>query len=244
MRPAAGEASIQTGSDRAKFVGTYKLLTTEVKDANGTWRQTPNFDSMGYITYSDTGYMGVHVMPKNRATFVANQPTPEEALEALRGYTAYYGLYTVNEDENEKFVVHHRVDEINPGGQADAKRFYDFVGNQLILRPAPASGGKEQATRHIVWERLPNAPLSVEAKKFVGFRQLLYTDRYTERAGHAWAAEREPRRLLHHLHADRAHDGAPDGQGGTSEVRRSDADPGGGAGGVSELRVLRTVHRL
>ena len=182
-RPAAAEGSIQTGSDREKLVGTYKLVTTEVKDANGTWRQTPNFDSIGYITYSDTGYMGVHVMRKKRATFAANQPTPEEAQAALRGYSAYYGPYTVKEDENEKFVVHHRVGQISPGGQVDAKRFYDFVGNQLVLTPAPASGGKEQATRHIVWERLPDAPLSAEAKKFVGFRQLLYTDRYTERAG-------------------------------------------------------------
>ena len=182
-RPAAGEASIQTGRDQEKLVGTYKLVTTEVKDANGTWRQTPNFDSIGYITYSDAGYMGVHVMPKNRTKFAANQPTPEEAQAALRGYSAYYGPYTVHEDENEKFVVHHRAGQINPGGQADAKRFYDFVGNQLILTPAPASGGKEQATRHIVWERLPDAPLSTEAQKFVGFRQVLYTDRYTERDG-------------------------------------------------------------
>ena len=177
------EASIQTGSEHEKLVGTYKLVTSEVKDQNGTWRPTPDYDSIGYITYSDTGYMGVHVMRKNRAKFAATQPTPGEAQEALRGYSAYYGPYTVHEDENEPFVVHHRVGQINPGGEVDAKRFVDFVGNQLILTPAPASGGKEQATRHIVWERLPDAPLSAEAQGFVGFRQLLYTDRYTESGG-------------------------------------------------------------
>ena len=182
-REAAKTAAIQTGSDRAKLVGTYALVTSEVKDANGTWRPTPNFDSTGYITYSDTGYMGVHVMPQNRSTFAGNQPTPEEAREALRGYTAYYGPYTVHDDESAQFVVHHRVGQMNPGGQADAKRFYDFVGNRLILTPAPASGGKAQATRHIVWERLPDAQLSAESSRFVGFRQLLYTDRYTERDG-------------------------------------------------------------
>jgi hypothetical protein len=45
-------------SDRAKFVGTYALVTTEVKDASGRWIQTPNFNSIGYVTYSDTGHMG------------------------------------------------------------------------------------------------------------------------------------------------------------------------------------------
>ena len=181
--PAAGEASIQPGSDAEKLVGTYRIVGREAKDANGTWQPTPNFDSIGYITYSDTGYMSVHIMPRNRARFADNPPTPEEAQAALRGYTAYYGPYTVHEDENEKFVVHHRAGQINPGGQVDAKRYYDFDGDRLILTPAPASGGKEQGTRHVVWERLPDVPLSDEAKKFVGFRQLLYTDRYTERDG-------------------------------------------------------------
>ena len=180
-RQASEKASIQSGSDRATFAGTYRLVTTEVKDANGTWSQTPNFNRIGYITYSDTGYMGVTTMQKNRTRFAGDQPTPEEAQEALRGYNAYYGPYTVNEEE--KFVVHHRAGQINPGGEVNAKRFYDFVGNQLILTPAPASGGKEQATRHIVWERLPDAQLSAEAKRFVGVRQLDYTDRYTEKDG-------------------------------------------------------------
>ena len=183
IRPAAGEASVQTGRDHEPLVGTYKLVTTEVKDQDGTWRPTPNYDSIGYITYSDSGYMGVHVMPKDRAPFADNPPTPEEAQGALRGYTAYYGPYTVHADESEPFVVHHRVGQINPGGQVDAKRFFDVIGNRLILTPAPASGGKAQATRHVVWERLSDAPLSAEAKKFVGFRELLYTDRYTERDG-------------------------------------------------------------
>ena len=181
-RQQADEASSPNGNDRETFVGTYRLVTTEVKDASGTWSQAPHFDRFGYITYSDTGHMGVTTMEKNRTRFAGDQPTPEEAQTVLGGdYRAYYGPYTVNEEE--KFVVHHRAGQINPGGEVDGKRFYDFVGNQLILTPAPANGGKEQATRHIVWERLPDAQLSAEATRFVGVRQLLYTDRYTEKDG-------------------------------------------------------------
>ena len=174
-------AALQAGqADRVKFVGTYRLVTTERKDASGKWEPTPNFNSTGYITYSDTGYMGVHIMPKDRARFAANQTTPDEAQAALRGYTAYFGSFTV--DDKEKFVVHHRVGQINPGGDVDAKRFYDFVGDRLILTPAPADGGgKDKATNHLIWERLPNPPLSAEAKKFVGFHKLLYTQSYTEK---------------------------------------------------------------
>ena len=183
LGPIAGEASAQTGSEREKLVGTYQLVGREVKDADGTWRPTSNFNSIGYITYSDTGYMGVHVMPNDRAPFAGDQPTAEEAQTALQGYTAYYGPFSTDEDEDGMFVVHHRVGQIDPGGEVDAKRFYDFEGDRLILTPAAADGSKQRVTRHVLWERLPDVPLSDEARRFVGFRQLLYTDRYTERDG-------------------------------------------------------------
>ncbi|MDA1091924.1 MAG: lipocalin-like domain-containing protein [Acidobacteria bacterium] len=181
--PVAGEAFAQTLSERARLVGTYRLVGREVKDEDGTWRPTPNFNEIGYITYSDTGYMGVQVMPNARAPFAGDQPTADEARTALQGYSAYYGPFSTDEDEDGTFVVHHRVGQIDPGGEVDAKRFYDFDGDRLILTPATPDGRKVGATRHVVWERLPEVPLSNEARRFVGFRQLLYTDRYTERDG-------------------------------------------------------------
>ena len=171
----------EAGSDRQKLVGTYRLVSTERGTAGGSWTETPNFNSIGYITYSESGYMGVHIMPKNRARFAGNQPTPEEAQKALQGYAAYYGPFVVN--EKEKFVIHKRAGQINPGGPPEVKRFYEFSGNRLILTPEPANGGKATATNRIVWERLPNVLLSAEARRFPGFRKLLYTDRYIEKGG-------------------------------------------------------------
>jgi hypothetical protein len=179
---AAGAAQAST-SDRAKLMGTYRLITAEVKDAaNGKWSPRPNFSSIGYITYAETGHMGLHIMPRNRPLFASNPPTAEEARAALLGYTAYFGSFTV--DDHGKFVVHHRVGQINPGGAPEAKRFYDFEGERLILTLAPVDGGgKEAATTRNVWERLPNVPLSADAKKLVGFYKLLYTDSYRQKDG-------------------------------------------------------------
>ena len=181
----------QATADRTRFVGTYALVTTEVRDAaTGKWVPTPNFNSIGYITFSDTGQMGVHLMPKVRAKFAGAQPTPEEAKAALQGYVAFFGTYTV--DETNKNVVFHRVGQINPGGEVDTTRFYDFVPDprdpkggyeRLILTPPPAGGGKAQATNRLVWERMPNAPLSAEAQKLVGVYKLLYTDSYRMKDG-------------------------------------------------------------
>jgi len=118
----SGPVTAQSSGDRAKLIGTYELVVTETKDAGGKWTPTPNFNSNGYITYADTGHMGVHIMPKVRTRFKSNQPTPQEAQEALRGYTAYFGSFSVNEREPEKFLIHHRFGNINPGGAVDGKR--------------------------------------------------------------------------------------------------------------------------
>ena len=183
--PAGAAEAQQPESDGEKFVGTFRLLTIEGREsASGEWVQRPNFDSIGYLIYADTGHMGVHIMARSRERFSSNPPTGEEAQAALRGYTAYFGSFDV--DATSQFVVHHRFGQINPGGAVDAKRFYDFDGERLILTPAPADGGgKDRATIRLVWERLPSAPLSAEARKFVGFHRLLYTDRYREKDGEA-----------------------------------------------------------
>ena len=174
-------------NDTTKFVGTYSLITIEQTDeATGQWTQRPNFNSNGYIIYSDTGQMAVHIQPKVRAK-LSSPPTPEEAQAAIRGYTAYFGTYTVSDQE--QFVTHHRVGQINPGGVVNAKRYYDFVvtpqgRERLILTPSPMGDGpKEEATIRLIWERQPPAPLSAEAKKFIGFWKLQYTDRYRTKDG-------------------------------------------------------------
>ena len=180
---ASSEASAQAESERARVVGTYEIVGRRTKDADGNWNAVEGFDSVGYITYSDTGHMGVNVMPNGRTSFADTQPTAEEAQTALQGYTAYYGPFSTHEDEDGKYLVHERLATINPSGELDAKRYYDFEGDRLILTPAADDGSKRHATRQVVWQRLPDVELSAEAQRFVGFRQLLYTDRYTERDG-------------------------------------------------------------
>jgi len=180
---ASNEASAQADSERARVVGTYQLMGRRTKDVDGKWQPVEGFDSLGYIIYSDTGHMGVNVMPRGRTPFADTQPTPEEAQAALQGYTAYYGPFTTHEDEDGKYLVHRRLATINAAGELDAKRYYDFEGDHLILTPAAADGSKTEADRQVVWQRLPDVELSEEAKRFVGFRQLLYTDRYSERGG-------------------------------------------------------------
>jgi hypothetical protein len=184
--PGAAAAQMAAG-DAAKFPGTYALVITEQKDpATGKWASSPTFNSNGYIIYSPTGQMAVHIQPRVRAKYTNNPPTAAEAVEAMRGYTMYFGGYTVN--EKEKYVVHNRVGHVNPGSIIDAKRFYEFVKTpqgreRLILTPADNGKPKEEQLSHLIWERQEKAPLTPEQQKFVGFYKLLYTDRYRTKDG-------------------------------------------------------------
>jgi hypothetical protein len=204
---SAPAAAVQggNGGDAAKFVGTYSLIITEQKDkATGKWTPTPDFNRNGYIIYSPTGQMAVHIQPKVRPR-MPQPPTGEAAQAAMQGYTAYFGTFTVN--EKEKFVTHHRVGNINPSGIPDAKRYYDFVTTpqgreRLILTPGDNGITKEEATNHLIWERQHDAPLSPEQKKFVGFWKLLYTDNYRTKDG----------KMVHH--------GFQDKEGGKNEARK------------------------
>ena len=182
--PAAEDAAAADASLRAPLVGTYELVGRNVKDDAGEWVPVDDFNSLGYVTYSGRGYMAVNVMPLGREPFAdGGAPTPEEAQAALRGYTAYYGPFSVHEDEDGGFLLHHRTGQMDPGGEVDAKRYYDLDGDRLVLTPASPTGMKRDATRQVVWRRLPDAPLSDEARRFLGHRRLLYTTRYTERGG-------------------------------------------------------------
>ena len=180
---ASGSVIAQTAEAREAIVGTYELVGRRVKSEDGQWQPVPDFGSVGYITYGETGHMGVHVMPTNRVPFTGNGPTAEEAREALDGYTAYFGPFSMHSDDDGNYVIHHRLGQINPTGDPDAKRYYDIDGDQLVLTPAASDGSKARATRQVIWQRLPDVPLSDEAQRFVGFRGLLHTDRYTERDG-------------------------------------------------------------
>ena len=253
---AQGVAGSAAG-DRTKFPGAYELVTIEIKDpATGRWIPDAGFNSNGYIIYADTGHMGVHIQPKVRKRFGGNLPTGDEAQDALRGYTAYFGSFTVNDKEHDKFVVHQRFGQINPGGDVEVRRYYDFEttpNGSIRLHPDPAARGRrrEGTRRRGVWSGSGwlDAPLSAEAKKFVGFWRLLYTDTYRTKDGKEvfhGDKSREPRRhVVHHLRAVGSHDGPPDEQGRADEVRRRSSRRPTRRSGVPELqRLLRTLHHL
>jgi hypothetical protein len=132
---------------RAPLVGTWRLVAIDGGPENDVNRGAK---PTGILMYDPHGLMSVQIMPdRPRATW-RGLPTPAQALEAIRGYTAYWGTYTI-EDQTHT-VTHHRQGMID-GGMVDYVRQFQVTdgGNRLTL--TPVSGGTIHAN-HLTWERV------------------------------------------------------------------------------------------
>ena len=83
------------------------------------------------------------------------QPTPEEARQALRTYTNYFGPFYLHETDG--YVVHDQVGTLNVGrnGPSPQQRFYQLSGKRLLLKP-PATYTPDGHTVRgtITWEHV------------------------------------------------------------------------------------------
>jgi hypothetical protein len=139
-----------------RFIGFWKLISNERRRLNGEVISS-NPGQTGFIIYTASGHMAVHLAQPGRKPYAAAAPTPAEALEAMRTYTSYFGPYTIH--EKERYVVHHRIGITNPSQiGTDAQRFYEFSGRRLILRPPQGTADGLPVQGVITWERLGAEP--------------------------------------------------------------------------------------
>ena len=172
-------ARASTGSLKDRFVGTWKLVSMEQRNAKGEVipPASPAPNRTGYIIYDPAGYVAVSIMPVGRTKYAGLQPTDDEAKTAITGYAGYFGTFVVNEKEG--FVTHRLQGSVNPGMAADQKRFFELSGNRLTLKPPPAANGNQA---RIVWERIPDVTNpTAEQRRFVGFWKLVSNERRNQK---------------------------------------------------------------
>jgi len=144
---SVGGVIAQENSAAKRLIGTWRLVSITESPVQQYRGEKPT----GLIYYDDKGHMAVQIMPSRpRAKYAGTLPTPEEARDALLGYTAYFGTYTV--DESKQLVIHHRTGNINPGALGDFVRRYEFLSNdRVLLRPIESKAG-------LTWERIRYLP--------------------------------------------------------------------------------------
>lgn len=119
-----------------EIVGTWRLMSAEDRASasdpwvNGTFGIPPS----GYFIYDATGHASIQIMttpPVKLADPTSpDSPTPAEALEIFNGYIAYYGTYTLDEEN-----IYHQVEGAWDPRQVGSvqTRPYELKGDQLII---------------------------------------------------------------------------------------------------------------
>lgn len=136
-----------------RLIGFWKLMSFERRNGKDELL-TSNPGQTGFIVYTASGHVMVHMMQPYRRRNVGPSPTAEETMATYRTYTSYFGSVTV--DESGGYLVHHLAGALNPGlVGADFQRFVTFSGKRLTLMSPFTKGSDGQDTRvTITWERL------------------------------------------------------------------------------------------
>lgn len=152
--PLALRSDPSAGTPKLDIVGTWRLVSTQQKMADGTTRPDPQTGAhgVGYIMYDATGHMCVFIADPDRPKWRdPAAPTDAEVRAAFQGTVAYCGTYEVNEQERS---VTHRVEtDRDPGAVGTTrKRMVSITGNKLSLRPTPLPAGMQEWNSE--WERV------------------------------------------------------------------------------------------
>lgn len=118
--------TVRLKADTTYLITQTAAVSEEAKRFIGTWRLVSDTQT-GLMIYDNLGNMAAQVMPNRvRPKYAGAQPTPDEAKQAITGYLAYFGTYTV--DERARTIAHHRKANLNPGQIGDdAVRRYEFA---------------------------------------------------------------------------------------------------------------------
>jgi hypothetical protein len=133
-------------SDAQKFVGTWRLVSIEADSLSPAARRGAK--PTGYIYYDATGHMAAQIQPdRKRPSWAANHKlTGEEALEAITGYTAYFGTWRL--DTAAQTVTHHREGALNFDVVDYVRRYKFMSADRIALMPVDRPGLR------LVWERV------------------------------------------------------------------------------------------
>jgi len=153
---AKGRINSMSSKIIPKLAGSWKLISFQSKDSKGQTAFPFGKDAQGRLIYEPDGRMAVQLMNPNRPGFTSSDPivaSEAEVRAAFGGYTAYYGTYSVNPDE--QTIVHHIEAALLPNWVGmDQRRHFELDGKYLTLKGTLLLGGVQEDVT-LVWERLP-----------------------------------------------------------------------------------------
>lgn len=137
-----------------RFAGTWALVATEWRRADGRHANPFGEDAIGILTYDEAGHVSAQIMRAGRPSAAAGHEGIDTAMaSAVPGYIAYFGTFDV--DRAARVVTHHVAASAFPAwvGQ-DHTRSYSFEGDRLILSANVVSADGVGVAAATTWQRV------------------------------------------------------------------------------------------
>lgn len=144
-----------------KFTGTWRLLECEGRWTDGRVTRPYGEEPGGMLVYAlspaGTGSFSGQIMARQRPAFVAGnllKGTGDEVRTAFEGYVAYYGSYSV--DEQNGLMVHQVEGSFFPNwiGEEQVRKFEFTEEGRLRLSTLPIKGSRADMVVSLLWERI------------------------------------------------------------------------------------------
>jgi hypothetical protein len=138
-----------------ELVGTWALVATEWRRADGRHGNPFGAGAVGVLTYDAAGNMSAQVMRAERPVAPADHATGIETAmaSAFAGYIAYFGTYEI--DAAMRVVVHTVIGSAFPAwvGGTHNRRFV-VEGDRLTLSDSVTAADGTAVEASTVWRRI------------------------------------------------------------------------------------------
>ena len=137
------------------LIGTWRLLSREDRTASGEQRIDPGLgaDPIALLVYDRGGHFAAQFMKRDRRSVpVAAGPSTPNNSQAVGGYDAYFGSYTV--DDSAGTVTQRLVGALSAENVGLVlTRSMRVSGDELVIQLETASADGTRVVRTLRWAR-------------------------------------------------------------------------------------------
>ena len=138
-----------------QFTGTWRLVSFELRTAEGKVSYPMGEDARGLLIYDGNGRMSVQISRKSRPLSSSDDPLAGDTMplgSVAEGYIAYFGSYRIDPDENTVTHVPEGSLLANWVGTSQT-RLFEFSNGDLILSTPPLLLAGSQQIARLIWRR-------------------------------------------------------------------------------------------
>ena len=159
----AQQPKAEASSVRAQLIGSWRLVSRQSKRTSGEIEADPGLATvpLGVLIYDQSGHVAAQLSRRDRTVAMigeecqaaANTKGTPDTAQTILGYDAYFGTYTINEQEH--IVTHHLEAALFPGDIGKSiDRHFAISGDQLTISFNTTTKDGVKVTRTLVWERM------------------------------------------------------------------------------------------